>query len=116
VGIGHYAIDLHPSCAGRNNVYVPAAPYRIAMGSLIPVRCRNLLAAGKCLGVSHIVNGTTRMHHSEWNIGESAGALAAYCVNNSTEPHAVHVEPERVEAVQVMLAGLGVRLAWPWER
>lgn len=116
VGIGHYAIDLHPSCAGRNNVYVPAAPYRIAMGSLIPVRCRNLLAAGKCLGVSHIVNGTTRMHHSEWNIGESAGALAAYCVNNGTEPHAVHVEPERIEAVQVMLAGLGVRLAWPWER
>ena len=116
VGIGHYSIDLHPSCAGRNNVYVPAAPYRIPMGSLIAIRCRNVLASGKCLGVSHIVNGTTRMHHSEWNIGEAAGALAAYCVQNHTEPQAVHVEPEKVEAVQRLLAELGVRLAWPWEK
>ncbi len=44
VGIGHYAIDLHPSCAGRNNVYVPCAPFRVPLGSLIPVRVRNLIA------------------------------------------------------------------------
>ena len=116
VGIGHYSIDLHPSCAGRNNLYVPAAPYQIPMGALIPVSVRNLLAAGKCLGVSHIVNGTTRMHHSEWNIGESAGALASWCVLHRTEPHAVAVQPEQVGAVQSVLAHLGVRLAWPWEQ
>lgn len=115
VGIGHYMIDLHPSCAGRNNVYVPAAPFRIPMGSLIPVRCRNVLAAGKCLGVTHITNGCYRMHHVEWNVGESAGILAALCCRDSTEPHAVHGSAERTAAFQSLLAAQGVPIAWPWE-
>jgi hypothetical protein len=115
IGIGHYPIDLHPSCSGRNSVYVPAAPYRIPMGAIIPVRVRNVLAAGKCLGVSHIVNGTTRMHHSEWNIGESAGLLAAACVRSGLEPAAVHADPKHVADVQRLLVERGVRLSWAWE-
>lgn len=115
VGIGHYAIDLHPSCAGRNNVYVACAPFRIPMGALIPVRVRNLLAAGKALGVSHVANGAYRMHHVEWNIGESAGTLAAWCALHGLEPAQVHGSAERVEDVQRQLVAQGVRLAWPWE-
>ncbi len=115
VGIGHYMIDLHPSCAGRNNVYVPAAPFRIPMGALIPVRVRNLLAAGKCLGVTHVTNGAYRMHHVEWNVGESAGALAAWCVRANREPHEVHQAKGLLGAVQQVLDDQGVRRAWPWE-
>lgn len=115
VGIGHYMIDLHPSCAGRNNVYVPAAPFRVPMGALIPVRVRNLLAAGKGIGVTHITNGAYRMHHVEWNIGESAGALAAFCINIGADAADIHADPQRVADVQSMLAQLGIRLAWPWE-
>lgn len=115
VGIGHYMIDLHPSCAGRNNVYVPAAPFRVPMGALIPVRVRNLLSAGKCLGVSHIANGAYRMHHVEWAVGEAAGVLAAFCLGRKTEPQAVHADPARVQDVQRELGEQGVRMAWPWE-
>ena len=115
VGIGHYMIDLHPSTSGRNNVYVPAAPFRIPMGSLIPVRVRNVLAAGKCLGVTHITNGCYRMHHVEWNVGESAAALAAYCLEEHAEPAQVHESAQRVQDVQRMLGTLGVRMQWPWE-
>jgi len=115
VGIGHYAIDLHPSCAGRNNVYVPCAPFRVPLGSLIPVRVRNLIAAGKCLGVTHVTNGAYRMHHVEWNVGESAGALAAMCVGSDVEPAQVHEDAARTEDLQRLLASLGVRLSWPWE-
>lgn len=115
VGIGHYQIDLHPTCAGRNNVYVPAAPFRVPMGALIPVRVRNVLAAGKCLGVSHIANGAYRMHHVEWNIGESAGLLAAWCITNDIEPAGVHSSADRVRDVQRLLVARGVRIAWPWE-
>lgn len=115
VGIGHYMIDLHPSCAGRNNVYVPATPFRVPMGSLVPARVRNVLAAGKCLGVTHITNGAYRMHHVEWAAGEAAGTLAAWCIGKGTEPHAVHEDPGRVREVQRVLGEQGVRLAWPWE-
>ncbi|MFZ4429292.1 MAG: FAD-dependent oxidoreductase [Phycisphaerales bacterium] len=115
VGIGHYTLDLHPSTTGRNSLYVPAAPFRIPMGSLIPRRVRNVLAAGKGIGVTHITNGCYRMHHTEWNIGESAGLLAAHCLETSLEPHAVHEDAAKVEDFQRDLAAQGVRLAWPWE-
>ncbi|MBU6414477.1 MAG: FAD-dependent oxidoreductase [Planctomycetes bacterium] len=115
IGIGHYRIDLHPSCSGRGSVYVPAAPYRIPLGSLLPIRIRNVIAAGKAIGVTHVVNGATRMHHSEWNIGESAGALAAFCLQRGFEPHQVHDLGERVQEYQQLLTSLGVRIAWPWE-
>ena len=115
VGIGHYTLDLHPSTAGRNSLYVPAAPFRIPLGSLIPVRVRNVIGAGKAIGVTHITNGCYRMHHTEWNIGESAGLLAAFCLENAAEPAQVHASPERVEAFQRELVASGVRIAWPWE-
>ena len=76
---------------------------------------RNVLAAGKGIGVTHITNGCYRMHHTEWNIGESAGLLAAHCVETGLEPQAVHGDPVRVEDFQRELAAQGVRLAWPWE-
>ncbi len=115
VGIGHYTLDLHPSTTGRNSLYVPAAPFRIPLGSLIPRRVRNVLAAGKGIGVTHITNGCYRMHHTEWNIGESAGLLAAHCLETGLEPHGVHEDPLKVEDFQRELASQGVRLAWPWE-
>jgi hypothetical protein len=115
VAIGHYPIDLHPSCAGRNNVYVPATPYRVPMRALVPRRVRNLLAAGKCLGVSHIANGTTRMHCSEWSIGEAAGAMAAWCVREGVEPADACARAEHTRAIQSRLRDAGMPLAWPWE-
>jgi hypothetical protein len=115
VGIGHYQIDLHPSCAGRNSVYVPATPFRIPLRALVPVRVRNVLAAGKCLGVSHVANGAYRMHPVEWNAGESAGTLAAWCLTHGAEPHQVAEDVAMTERVQQALRGEGVRLSWPWE-
>ncbi len=115
VGIGHYPIDLHPSCAGRNSVYIPAAPFRVPLGALIPVRVRNVIAAGKALGVTHITNGCTRLHPVEWNVGEAAGTLAATCVQNDLEPAEVHDTQRHLRALQESLAQDGVPLSWPWE-
>jgi hypothetical protein len=115
VAIGHYPIDLHPSCAGRNSVYVRACPFRVPLGSLVPRRVRNLIAAGKCLGVSHVANGSTRLHPVEWAAGEAAGTLAAMCVREATEPHAVVERVALRRSLQARLAGAGVPLSWPWE-
>ena len=49
----------------------------IAAWNEMHVRMENLLPAGKNLGTTHITNGCYRVHPVEWNIGESAGALAA---------------------------------------
>lgn len=116
VGIGHYRLDLHPSAAGRNSLYVDAAPFQIPLGSLIPIRTQNLLAGAKNLGVTHITNGCTRLHPIEWNIGEAAGALAAWCLQHHTTPEQIHQTPEAVADFQNYLDGQAIPRSWPWDQ
>jgi hypothetical protein len=79
---------------------------------LLPQRLNNLLAAGKCLGVTHITNGCYRLHPVEWNIGEAAGALAAYCLNRRTSPRSVRNSPTLLADFQHLLTSIGVQLYW----
>jgi hypothetical protein len=116
IAIGHYPIDLHPTAAGRNNVYVPAAPFRVPISSLVPVRMRNLISSGKAMGVSHVANGCTRLHPVEWGVGEAAGLLAAWCIINATEPHAVCDDPTSISGLQSKAVEQGMPIAWPWEQ
>ncbi|TVS07926.1 MAG: FAD-dependent oxidoreductase [Phycisphaerales bacterium] len=116
VAIGHYPIDLHPSCSGRQSVYVACSPFRVPLRSLVPAGGGNLVAGGKCLGVSHVVNGATRTHACEWMIGEAAGTLAAWCVlENRTPADACDLGVRTAEVQRMLIAG-GMPLAWPWER
>lgn len=113
VGTGCYRIDLHPSTGLRTYVDVSSLPFEIPLGSLIPVRMNNLLAACKNIGTTHITNGCYRLHPVEWNIGESAGFLAAYCVEHGLDPREVRGQSQHLEAYQAMLRQAGVELAWP---
>ncbi|HSV85598.1 MAG TPA: FAD-dependent oxidoreductase, partial [Levilinea sp.] len=113
VGTGSYRIDLHPSTGRRNYIDISSYPFQIPLGSLLPVRVRNLLPACKNLGVTHITNGCFRLHPVEWNIGEAAGALAAYCLENKIEPTKVRTAKDHLGDYQARLLQLGVRLAWP---
>jgi Heterodisulfide reductase, subunit A and related polyferredoxins len=116
VGIGTYRIDLHPSAALRNYIDIPSWPFQIPLGALVPVRVENLLPACKNLGVTHITNGCYREHPTEWNIGESAGALAAFCLKRACTPRQVlHNEKLLAEYQKVLSADLGIQLAWPEE-
>lgn len=114
VGIGYYAIDLHPSTNGTNYVDVASTPFQIPLGALLPQRMKNLLAACKNLGVTHITNGCYRLHPVEWNIGESAGMLAAYCLENGHEPHQVRENVKILRAFQEQLELSGILINWPW--
>jgi hypothetical protein len=113
VGIGHYRIDLHPSTGGKNYIDVASLPFQIPLGSLVPVRVENLLPACKNLGVTHITNGCYRLHPVEWNIGEAAGLLAAFCLSNKTSPKAVHQHHGLLQHFQDLLIAQGVELTWP---
>jgi len=116
VGIGAYRIDLHPSTGGNNYIDISSLPFRIALGSLIPVRFRNLLPACKNLGVTHLTNGCYRLHPVEWGIGEAAGSLAAFCVEKKSEPHAVHGSANPQADYFRFLDARGVRRSWEQTR
>lgn len=113
VGVGMYRIDLHPSTGGDNYIDVGCCPYEIPLGALIPRRMENLLPAGKNIGTTHITNGSYRLHPVEWNIGEAAGALAAYCLAHNTSPRAVRNTPKLLSSFQSQLTRDGVELRWP---
>lgn len=113
VGVGYYRIDLHPSTGGDNYVDVPSLPFRIPLGALIPQRVTNLLAAAKNIGTTHITNGCYRLHPVEWNIGESAALLVAYCTHHATTPHALYRDRAQVEDFQRWIRAQGVETEWP---
>jgi hypothetical protein len=113
VGVGSYRIDLHPSSGGDNYIDVSSLPFQIPMGALIPNRINNLLAACKNLGVTHITNGCYRLHPVEWNIGESAGALAAYAVGRKLAPKQIRNEPKLLAEFQRHIQAQGVEIEWP---
>jgi hypothetical protein len=113
VGIGSYAIDLHPSSGGDNYIDFGALPFQIPLGALLPQRIENLLPACKNLGVTHITNGCYRLHPVEWNIGEAAGALAAHCIAKQRAPRQVRNTPAHLAEFQAELTRQGVPLGWP---
>jgi hypothetical protein len=115
VGVGSYRIDLHPSSGGDNYIDVSSLPFQIPLGCLLPKRVENLLAAGKCCGTTHITNGAFRLHPVEWNVGEAAGALAAWCVGKKETPKGVRADGKKVKTFQDQLAKDGVELEWPAE-
>ncbi len=113
VGIGCYRIDLHPRVSGAGYLDLGCWPFQIPLGAMIPVRVENLLPGGKNLGVTHITNGAFRVHPVEWNIGESAGILAAFCRERKVTPRAVRNQPRHLDELQSLLRREGVELSWP---
>ena len=113
VGIGMYRIDLHPSTGGDNYLDIGALPFEIPLGALLPRRLTNLIAAAKDIGTTHITNGCYRLHPVEWNVGEVAGSLAAYCLASHKTPAQVYENPDDLAEFQRQLAGAGVELHWP---
>jgi hypothetical protein len=115
VGVGWYPIDIHQ--AGKDDVGTSTRtrPFQIPLGALIPRRTRNLIAANKNIGTTHITNGCYRLHPVEWNIGEAAGLLAAAALDQSVEPTAIWGDRQRLRCFQDTLLSQGVPLAWTLE-
>ncbi len=115
VGIGSYMIDLH-SCSGdppgEFGAGIPTKPFGIPLGALVPRRVKNVLAAGKCLGVTHVTNGAYRLHPVEWNVGESAGHTAAFCLEHGIDPGQLAANPARVRELQKRLVRAGIPIFW----
>lgn len=113
VGVGSYPLDVHLTTVTNRTFYIPNYPYEIPLGALLPVRITNVLPACKNIGTTQITNGCYRLHPTEWNIGESAGYLAAYALQNQITPHEVRADRAHLRAYQALLQRQGVQLHWP---
>jgi hypothetical protein len=85
---------------------VPDSVGRVAAGAHDQPDCRC-----KNLGTTHITNGCYRLHPIEWNIGEAAGALAAYALDERVAPAAVRERADLLRKFQRRLLGEGIPLA-----
>ena len=105
----HYSIDIH-GCRYRKTDKDGEAssasvmedvvrPTLIPLEALIPQGIDNLLVGGKGIAVTHIANGMTRIHQSEWSIGAAAGATAGWLV---TQPQLAAVRPIDIVAKTLM--------------
>ena len=112
VGVGWYPIDIHRSGPDDVGASCRTRPFQIPLGALLPVRIGNLIAGGKNLGTTHITNGCYRLHPVEWNVGEAAGALAAFALEERVAPAAVRERTDLLDRFQRRLLGEGVPLAW----
>jgi hypothetical protein len=115
IGIGHYQIDLHPSSGGNNYIDFPALPFEIPLGSLIPERLTNLIAAAKNIGTTHVTNGCYRLHPVEWNVGEVAGYLAATSIKKKSTPRAIRNKKSSLNSFQRKIQKEGIEIHWPEE-
>lgn len=113
VGVGCYRIDLHPTTSGDDYLDISTVPFEIPLGALIPVRAANLIAGCKNIGTTHITNGCFRLHPVEWNIGESAGTLAAFCLLSGRSPRDVLLNGQTVGEFQELLLRQGIEIHWP---
>lgn len=118
VGVAGYRIDIHEKAKNREDSITAVChgqhwTQQIPLGSLIPVRVRNLIPCGKNIGTTHVTNGSFRLHPVEWNIGEVAGSLAAFCLRMDEWPEGVRNTPRMLEKFQKELIQRGVELHWP---
>ncbi|MCB1161694.1 MAG: FAD-dependent oxidoreductase [Candidatus Krumholzibacteriia bacterium] len=112
VAIGHYGLDLHPGPCAETISSEATRPFQIPLVALVPERIENLLAAGRCLGVTHITASCTRLHPIEWAIGEAAGAAAAECVASDLAPRALLADPAALLRMQRRLVSRGAPIVW----
>ncbi len=66
--------------------------YHIPYRCLVPQGVENLLAAGRCISVTHTALGSTRVMVQCIGTGEAAGVAAALSLQDSVSPRAVDVE------------------------
>lgn len=113
VGVGSYHLDLHHTVKSKRAFYIPSYPYEIPLGSLLPIRVKNLLPGCKNIGTSQIANGCYRVHPTEWNIGESVGYLVSYAMLNEVDVHNVREEKGHLNSFQNLLIKKGIQMHWP---
>ncbi len=105
VGIGNYAIDIHPLTASKGITppFEKAAPFYIPLRALASRNVRNLLASGKNMAATYITNSAYRLHPIEWASGSAVGVLAAFMQRENTSAYTL-LALESLRKIQAAIA------------
>jgi len=104
IAVGDYPIDHHHDKNSDApeidfiNIKVPS--YNVPLGSLIPEKAENFIAAEKNISVSNIVNGATRLQPVVLGIGQAAGALAATSIQENKKPSKISVRKVQIALLE----------------
>ena len=112
VGVGSYPIDLHITTKSKSFFYRPTVPFTIPLGAMIPIKMKNLIPACKNIGTTHLTNGCYRLHPVEWNVGEVAGLLGAYAMDQQIQLREIRENPKELQEFQEYLRENGIQLYW----
>lgn len=84
IAAGNYDIDIHnPEGSGTSHYYFPeGAYYTIPYRSLVPKGVNNLLAAGRCISVTHEAQASIRIMPIVCCLGEAAGTAASVAIKD----------------------------------
>lgn len=95
IAVGDYPIDhhhdKHPEAPKIDFLSIKIPSFNVPLGTLIPKNDSPLIFCEKSIGVSNIVNGTTRLQPVVMGIGQASGALAALASRKNIMPHDVPV-------------------------
>lgn len=113
VGTALYAIDIHPA-QGEPPHLAAALPYTLPLGAFVPRSGpENIIPAAKDFGASRLASASARMHPTEWEAGEIAGNLAAFCLERGVYPADVRQNSALLSAFQSRLEEAGITTHWP---
>ncbi len=112
VGVGSYPIDLHITTKTHTFFYAPSERFTIPLGAMIPVATQNLLPACKNIATTHLTNGCYRLHPVEWNVGEVAGLLASFALDNGVTAKQVWAQKSLFENFAKLLEQNGIQRYW----
>ena len=87
--IGCYDVDVHPMVNCTYPKYMtqlyPILPYYIPLRAMTNRDIDNLIPIGKTMAQSFLVNSATRLHPVEFSIGQAAGVIGSYAVQNKLQ-------------------------------
>ena len=102
--VGAYDVDIHPMVNCTYPPYMkesyPILPYYIPLRAMTNRDIDNLIVIGKTMAQSFLVNSATRLHPVEFSIGQAAGVVGTYAIQNNIELVADMVKEEHIRRVQ----------------
>lgn len=79
---------------------------------MIPERMKNLIPACKNIGTTHLTNGCYRLHPVEWNVGEVAGLLASFAIEQGMTTEQVWADKALFDRFCLLLDKYGIQRYW----
>ena len=108
VCVGGWSMDDHP----KKGFYdfdrapcrqAPVKPYNIPFGSLISKKIKNMMMAGRNVGVSHVALSSTRVMATTACMGQAVGTAAALCVAKGVSPSELRADKKNLSELKQAL-------------